>query len=119
MADDKLESTIFDMINKMGGIEQFQNNPFAFIGEVFKHPELLSQIDALSKTPEMQQQIAESMANPMFQQIVGNNPLLAGMMDDYKRHQAEAADADDEDDEEIEELLFGDLEEGEFWEDEL
>ena len=53
MADDKLESTIFDMINKMGGIEQFQSNPFAFIGEVFKHPELLSQIDALSKTPVM------------------------------------------------------------------
>ena len=101
MADDKLESTIFEMINQMGGIEQFQNNPFAFIGEVFKHPELLSQIDALSKTPEMQQQIAESMANPMFQQIVGNNPLLAGMMNDYKRHQAEAAqdDADEEDDE--------------------
>ena len=100
MADDKLESTIFDMINKMGGIEQFQSNPFAFIGEVFKHPELLSQIDALSKTPEMQQQIAESMANPMFQQIVGNNPLLSSMMNDYKRHQQEASaeDDDDEDD---------------------
>lgn len=101
MADDKLESTIFDMINKMGGIEQFQSNPFAFIGEVFKHPELLSQIDALSKTPEMQQQIAESMANPMFQQIVGNNPLLSSMMNDYKRHQEEASADDDEEEDEI------------------
>ena len=92
MSDD-MESTILNMITKLGGIEKFQDNPFAFVGEVFKHPELLSEIDKLSKTPEMQKQIAESMNNPMFQQMVGNNPLLAGMMNDYKNHQANMDDA--------------------------
>ena len=106
MADDT-EATIFEMINKLGGVEKFQSNPFAFIGEVFKHPDLLAKIDKLSKTPEMQKQIAESMNNPMFQQMVGNNPLLSGMMNDYKNRQAyaqndgvvdvDAADASDED----------------------
>ena len=84
----EMESTILEMITKLGGIEKFQSNPFAFVGEVFKHPEMLSEIDRLSKTPEMQQQIAESMNNPMFQQMVGNNPLLAGMMKDYQARQA-------------------------------
>ncbi len=101
MSDD-MESTILEMMNKLGGIEKFQSNPFAFIGEVFKHPELMAQIDQLSKTPEMQKQIAESMNNPMFQQIVGNNPLLSGMMNDYQNRQAaqanDASDADDEED---------------------
>ncbi|MBQ9816888.1 MAG: hypothetical protein IJM59_05405 [Proteobacteria bacterium] len=90
---DEMES-IYEMINKLGGIEKFQSNPFAFIGEVFKHPELLAEIDKMAKTPEMQKQIAESMNNPMFQQIVGNNPLLSGMMNDYKNRQA-AGSADD------------------------
>ena len=85
MAEDL--SAIYDMINKLGGVEQFQSNPYAFIGEVFKHPELMSQIDRLSKTPEMQKQIQESMNNPMFQQMVANNPLLSGMMDQYKARQ--------------------------------
>lgn len=96
MSDD-MEATILDMITKLGGIEKFQSNPFAFVGEVFKHPELLSQIDKLSKTPEMQKQIAESMNNPMFQQIVGNNPLLSGMMNDYKNFQANSAHDGDDD----------------------
>lgn len=77
-------SVIYEMINRLGGVEKFQSNPYAFIGEVFKHPDLLSKIDKLSKTPEMQKQIQESMNNPMFQQMVGNNPLLAGMMNNYK-----------------------------------
>ncbi len=93
MADDT-EASIFEMINKLGGVDKFQSNPFAFIGEVFKHPDLLAKIDKLSKTPEMQKQIAESMNNPMFQQIVGNNPLLSGMMNDYKNRQANGADSD-------------------------
>lgn len=92
MADDT-EASVFEMINKLGGIEKFQSNPFAFIGEVFKHPDLLAKIDKLSKTPEMQKQIQESMNNPMFQQIVGNNPLLSGMMNDYKNRQSEATAA--------------------------
>ena len=100
MAKEDMESTIYEMINKLGGLEKFQSNPFAFIGEVFKHPDLLSKIDALAKTPEMQKQIAESMNNPMFQQMVGNNPLLAGMMENYKNRQAygDAVDAEIEDD---------------------
>ena len=69
MADENnMESMILDMMNKLGGIEKFKSNPFAFIGEIFQHPELLGQIDKMAKTPEMQKQIAESMNNPMFQQ---------------------------------------------------
>ena len=68
---DEMES-IYEMINKLDGIEKFQSNPFAFIGEVFKHPELLAEIDKMAKTPEMQKQIAESMNNPMFQQMFNN-----------------------------------------------
>lgn len=92
--DNKMEATILEMMEKVGGIEKFQSNPMAFIGEVFKHPELLSKIDQLAKTPEMQKQIQESMNSPMFQQIVGNNPLLSGMMNDYQQRQANAGDAD-------------------------
>ena len=108
MADDT-EASVFEMINKLGGVEKFQSNPFAFIGEVFKHPDLLAKIDKLSKTPEMQKQIQESMNNPMFQQIVGNNPLLSGMMNDYKNRQSqpsnetvdvEAVESDDNKEEE-------------------
>ncbi len=103
MADD-VESKLFDMINRLGGVEKFQSNPFALIGEVFKHPDLLKQIDELSKTPEMQKQIKESMSNPMFQQMVGNNPLLSNMMNQYQAKQAaqddDVVDVENEDDEE-------------------
>ncbi|MCL2325635.1 MAG: hypothetical protein FWC40_03955 [Proteobacteria bacterium] len=84
MTKDSIESTILGMINKLGGLDKFQNNPMAFIGELFQHPELLGELDQMSKTPEMQQQIAESMNNPAFQQMVGNNPLLSGLMQDYQ-----------------------------------
>lgn len=89
MADENnMESMILDMMNKLGGIEKFKSNPFAFIGEIFQHPELLGQIDKMAKTPEMQKQIAESMNNPMFQQIVSNNPMLSGLMNQYKNRTA-------------------------------
>ena len=105
--DNKMEATILEMMEKVGGIEKFQSNPMAFIGEVFKHPELLSKIDQLAKTPEMQKQIQESMNSPMFQQIVGNNPLLSGMMNDYQNRQAQASSNDSDADE-----LEGDESEG-------
>lgn len=96
MADDQnIQNVILNMMNQLGGIEQFQNNPMAFIGEIFKHPDLLAQIDQLSKTPEMQQQIAQSMNNPMFQQIVANNPMLAGLMQNYKNRAQNHASQDD------------------------
>ncbi len=91
---DDMELTIREMMEKVGGLDKFQSNPMAFIGEVFKHPELLSKIDQLAKTPEMQKQIQESMNSPMFQSIVGNNPLLSGMMNDYKNRQAGATGGD-------------------------
>lgn len=83
--DDKMQAALMDMMNKMGGIENFQANPMAFIGEVFKHPEILSQLDALVKTPEMQQEIAASMNNPMFKQILANNPILSGLANQYSK----------------------------------
>ena len=46
---------------------------------------MLSEIDKLSKTPEMQAQIQESMNNPMFQQMVANNPMLSSMMNQYRQ----------------------------------
>lgn len=96
MADDQnIQNVILNMMNQLGGIEQFQNNPMAFIGEIFKHPDLLAQIDQLSKTPEMQQQIAQSMNNPMFQQIVANNPMLSGLMQNYKNRAQNYAAQDD------------------------
>lgn len=90
-----MELTIREMMEQIGGIDKFQSNPMAFIGEVFKHPDLLSKIDKLAKTPEMQKQIQESMNNPMFRQIVGNNPLLSNMMSDYQKRQYGAPDDDD------------------------
>lgn len=94
--DAKMQAVLMEMMQKMGGIENFQANPMAFIGEVFKHPELLSQIDQLVKTPEMQREIAQSMNNPMFQQIMANNPILSGLSNRY----GAAAQAQPQDDEE-------------------
>lgn len=94
--NDSMDKKILEMIQSLGGIEQFQSNPFTMIGEFFKHPELLSQIDQMSKTPEMQERIAESMTNPMFQQIVANNPALGNLMKDYKNKKANISNLNDD-----------------------
>ncbi len=85
MANEQQMLQIMEMINQLGGLEKFQKDPFSLIGELFKHPEMLSEIDRLSKTPEMQEQIKESMNNPMFQQMVANNPMLSSMMNQYRQ----------------------------------
>lgn len=107
-----MEQKILEMIQSLGGIEQFQANPFAMIGEFFKHPELLSEIDKMAKTPEMQERISESMANPMFQQIVNNNPTLGNLMKDYdaKKGSASTKTGDPVSDAEIvDEDTYGDV----------
>lgn len=91
--NDKMQAVLMEMMQKMGGIENFQANPMAFIGEVFKHPELLMQIDQLVKTPEMQQEIAASMNNPMFKQIMANNPILANLAHNFGARAAAQDDA--------------------------
>ncbi len=85
MSNEQNMQRVLEMINQLGGLEKFQSDPYSLIGELFKHPEMLSEIDALSKTPEMQQQIQDSMNNPMFQQMVANNPMLSGMMNQYRQ----------------------------------
>ena len=85
MPNEKDMQSVINMINELGGVEKFQNDPFGLIGELFTHPEMLSEIDRLSKTPEMQEQIQESMNNPMFQQMVANNPMLSSMMNQYRQ----------------------------------
>lgn len=106
--DDKMQAALMDMMQKMGGIENFQSNPMAFIGEVFKHPEILSQIDALVKTPEMQQEIAASMNNPMFKQILANNPILSGLAHNYGADiHADASDNSENDALDIDDCIDG------------